>query len=673
MIYIAYAVSGPIKRIFLDALIQGLKTERAKTDEEAKSYINIRGVVRQKAESYDDFEVTTVENVDELYDKYGEDYCYKNEENFFGVDKRLMEIANNAGTSHFVLCNNGEVINKIQSDFGKGVKLLHVTFKNYQNVLDVVCSKYNDNVNDRRQKIDEFNRDLETSGIEWDVNVDVDNHHGDDESSLLKSIWVALKDKINEKYYSWINLLNTSSLSSEIRADKGLRFEQDYSNVINSSAFRRLQDKAQVFPLERHDYVRTRLTHSVECATIAEELGIRAIDIINSHKESGFIELCRNIPALLKTAALLHDMGNPPFGHFGEDVIRDWFKENLGKIEYDGQKLEAIIGKKSQEYEDLINFEGNAQLLRLVTKLSMVNGCSDYGLDLTCALLATIVKYPVNSTEVDPKILSKKKVGYFSSESNCFEIVQGRIELKSKRHPLTFLLEAADDISYLTSDIQDAYHKRLFSIETIRNAFKDKERDLSSESSKAVWNRISEILNYKIPDVEDALSNDLVLGKLCSFLRTQMITDCISSFNEHYADIMSGEHEEELLSCTESSRNSVNLIREILKEYVYDEDSINNSEISASRILSKLLEVFISAALEFKEEHITSLNSRIHNLLSENYKYICAKNINSVDGRDRRDILAQKTYHKILLATDYICGMTDSYAKEIYNLINASI
>lgn len=675
MIYIAYAVSGPLKRVFIDALMYGFNNVYGFTAEEAKRRINKKGMVRCEPEQYDGFEVVPVNSVELLIKTYGEDYCYQNEDTHFGVDKDQIEESVKLGLDHFVICNHSRVINNVKRDFGDKVKLLHITFKNYQNVLDATCPRYNDDVNERRRKIDIFNRELEESDIQYDVDVEVDNSISNNWTDLINTIWEALKGKVDEKYFYWYNLLNTSSFGENKNDDDGLRFEKDYSNVINSSAFRRLQDKAQVFPLEKYDYVRTRLTHSLECSTIAEELGLRAIEVIDRHEEGGSIPLCKKIPTLLKTAALLHDMGNPPFGHFGESVIRDWFKSNLSiQKATDGQPLEAILGKNSQEYKDLINFEGNAQLLRLVTKLSMANGDPSFGLDLTFSTLSIIIKYPVNSNAVMPTggILSKKKLGYFSSETDIYREIQKRVCLRDRRHPLTFLLEAADDIAYLTSDIQDAHHKGLISISEMRSAF-EQMLGLLNGDSKQMLTAVIDALTVK-DGIAATLAESLALSNACALLRTFMIIDCITTFDENYPSIMAGEYEKELLSCQEFSEKLVRCIRKLLKVYVYDEPNIIKSEISASRILSKLLETFIPAVLEYDKKETTSLSSRIHILLSENYKYICSKHIAEVASEDdAHSIDKQVTFQRILLATDYVCGMTDSYAKEIYNIINASL
>ena len=179
-------------------------------------------------------------------------------------------------------------------------------------------------------------------------------------------------------------------------------FEQDYWRIVNSAPFRRLQDKTQVFPLDKSDFVRTRLTHSVETSALAKQLTTMITANIRKNKgDTPYAmteEEARDAANAAMCAGLLHDIGNPPFGHFGEVVIGDWFKTHLGRLDYKGKPLEEWLD--GQMRADLCRFEGNAQALRLLTKVYRVD--SAYGMDLMPAVLNTLVKYPVASTQADP-------------------------------------------------------------------------------------------------------------------------------------------------------------------------------------------------------------------------------------------------------------------------------
>ena len=262
---------------------------------------------------------------------------------------------------------------------------------------------------------------------------------------------------------NWNKLLCTERIrtyqKSTISRDLRTEFEKDYHRIIGSASFRRLQDKTQVFPLDKSDYVRTRLTHSLEVSSFAKSLAQNVGEkIIQEKKDPDFTSKNKeDISNILQCAGLLHDIGNPPFGHFGETTIRDWFKNNLSKIYYKGQILEEYL--EPQMIQDLYNFEGNAQALRLVTKLHFL--VDENGMNLTKALLATIIKYPVSSLEINKKSgnIKTKKMGYFYADRNNFENIQDSMELNGNRHPLTYLLEAADDIAYKTADIEDSVEK----------------------------------------------------------------------------------------------------------------------------------------------------------------------------------------------------------------------
>ncbi|MGN0305082.1 MAG: dGTP triphosphohydrolase, partial [Lachnospiraceae bacterium] len=246
-----------------------------------------------------------------------------------------------------------------------------------------------------------------------------------------------------------------STTSRDLRTE----FEKDYHRIIGSASFRRLQDKTQVFPLDKSDYVRTRLTHSLEVSSFAKSLAQNVGEkLIQEKKEEGFgLKEKEDISNILQCAGLLHDIGNPPFGHFGETTIQDWFKKNLPLLTYKGEKLSDYL--EPQMLEDFYHFEGNAQALRVVTRLHFL--VDENGMNLTKALLGTIIKYPVSSLEINKKSgnIKTKKMGYFYADRKNFDLIQESTGTLGNRHPLTYLLEAADDIAYKTADIEDSVEK----------------------------------------------------------------------------------------------------------------------------------------------------------------------------------------------------------------------
>lgn len=200
--------------------------------------------------------------------------------------------------------------------------------------------------------------------------------------------------------------------------------EKDYKAIISSSAFRRLQDKTQVFPLDKSDFVRTRLTHSMEVSTIARQLGIMITRTTERQKQEfkdNLNDESEKIPSILSCAGLLHDLGNPPFGHFGEVVIGEWFRKELEKEEftYKGSPVKSILSEQMRN--DLCHFEGNAQALRILSKIS--NKETSHEINLTNGVISALIKYPVDSlhyTDNDDADIRKHKPGYFRAEEDSF-------------------------------------------------------------------------------------------------------------------------------------------------------------------------------------------------------------------------------------------------------------
>ena len=460
-------------------------------------------------------------------------------------------------------------------------------------------------------------------------------------------------------------------------------FKVDFDTVCNCTGIRRLQDKAQVFPLEKGDYARTRLTHSIEVMSIAESLGVHAVKVIQekTNPDSKLAEQLKEIPVILRTAALLHDMGNPPFGHLGEGIIGDWFKTKLARLIIEPKTQKVIFSENTsvgvnrlidilseEQKSDLRNFEGNAQLLRLISKLNYV--VDENGMNLTYPVLATIIKYPCSAISCEKAKTNKtsrllnKKPGYFSSERDLYEKINSSLGLNNKRYPLTFLLEAADDIAYLTADIEDAHKKGIISFATIEKYF---ETYNSEHKDEFVQSIIDEIAKYRVQGAEQGITDidNYVMQRLRIFIKGNMISRVMDSFEKNYTSIMNGSFEDELLNDSEAN-GVVSIIREnIEKKHIYYCKEIVNSKIKSYKILSTLLDSFIPCVFNFeKEGKNDDKDSLIYNLLSDNYRFICNKATSGLKLYE-----ADYIYNKLLLVTDFISGMTDSYAKDMYELL----
>jgi dGTPase len=242
-------------------------------------------------------------------------------------------------------------------------------------------------------------------------------------------------------------------------------FERDYDRTIFSSPVRRMHDKAQVFPLEPNDSVRTRLTHSLEVSTVARDMA-RAIN--RWMKEKKHIKTEEQAIAIETTAAtcgLIHDLGNPPFGHAGELAIAEWFKEKNKQKEF--LVFSNVGNRKKQLRNDFLKFQGNAQTLRLVSKLQILSDL--FGLNFTCATMSAACKYIAPSDKINQGLHEKKKFGYFASEELIIDLVRSETGTGEARNPITFIVEAADDIVYSVADLEDGVKKGVIDWDALKD------------------------------------------------------------------------------------------------------------------------------------------------------------------------------------------------------------
>lgn len=473
----------------------------------------------------------------------------------------------------------------------------------------------------------------------------------------------------------WDNqeLLNCSRRRSS-RVDKSKldgrnAFENDYTRVILCSSFRRLQDKTQVFPLEENDYVRTRLTHSIEVSSIASSIGASIEKILIEEKGDLTQDSKGQIRAILGTAGLLHDIGNPPFGHFGEIAIRNFFKDY-----FSNNKNKELIKELSDEQKmDFEYFDGNAHAFRIITKLQYTRDI--YGLNLTYATLVSLLKYPRSSKEGNKKgdkRASYKKFGYFQSEKQTFLDIVQKTNIKSSfgkvyRHPLAFLLEAADDIAYSVADVEDGIKKGILTVEIICNILykylyynDDGSKRNISDREKEIIKTLKMQIDDNYPDNDERLVQ-IFRAKVQSF----MIESVVQCFSEVYDEIMEGKFDDEILMVSKAGR-----IRQAFKEIsniLFNDKEIIKNELLGEKVITRLLELFVSAMtnknsvgeLLFKKNN--TKEKRLYMLISDNYRYIFEL------------YSKQNTYDRLMLVTDFICGMTDCYALDLYKKLNGVI
>lgn len=445
--------------------------------------------------------------------------------------------------------------------------------------------------------------------------------------------------------------------------------EKDYQAIISSSAFRRLQDKTQVFPLDKTDFVRTRLTHSIEVSTIARQLGIMITKNDTTYLKDDFKnngEIADEIPVILSCAGLLHDIGNPPFGHFGEVVIGEWFKSEFEKIDfkYKGRPVREILNE--QMIRDLKNFEGNAQALRILSKVNYNE--EGYDVNLSFGVLNTLIKYPTSSVEckIDDDDVKKHKLGYFYAEQETMdkicEVTGTKENSKYLRHPLVFLMEAADDIAYATADLEDALKKGMFTIDEFIEYFEKSVSELTNDNYKGYSQILIDDLKQRIKRNGKKLVS---FQKWMELARKWLKYVVIYSFSRNYDDILKGQYKFDLFYNT-NHQETIKILKGAMREFVYDTEEIVELELAAKKIISTLLDDFVYAVLYWEDEEemnlLTKADKKCISILPENYKEDFL--------RAKTDDDAKNLYLKFLMVTDYISGMTDSFAKNLYQKLN---
>lgn len=450
--------------------------------------------------------------------------------------------------------------------------------------------------------------------------------------------------------------------STKQKEDLRSEFEKDYHRIIGSASFRRLQDKTQVFPLDKSDFIRTRLTHSLEVSSYGKSLGQNIGEYILEYiKDPDFTwKKKEDICNILQCAGLIHDIGNPPFGHFGECIIRDWFQKNLMSIEYKGHAIEGILSEQMRE--DFYHFEGNAQALRLVSKLHYL--VDENGMNLTYALLNTIVKYPIPSTKIDKTTgnIKDKKMGYYYADRDIYEMVARETGTEGKRHPLTFMLEAADDIAYKTADIEDAFVKGFISYHALMEELKELERREPNNSFKP-----AERLKYKYQTgLKRGVKNPEEYAVKNWIVQVQgFLINCATfGFTSNYNPIMNGTYERDIFAGT-YAEGLMDLLGDMAYRRVFTTPAIYKMEVAESVILNFLMDKFVNAVLYYDTDvKLGEIEKRVVSFISDNYKSAYHA---QAAGKDE----IEKLYLRLLLVTDYICGMTDSYAKRLYQELNA--
>lgn len=457
---------------------------------------------------------------------------------------------------------------------------------------------------------------------------------------------------------------NKYTRSTDLRSE----FEKDYHRIIGSASFRRLQDKTQVFPLDKSDFIRTRLTHSLEVSSFAKSLGQNIGENILAYKRDPSFtpKMKEDICSILQCAGLIHDIGNPPFGHFGEAAIREWFARSLPALQYHGEPVAQVLSEQMRE--DFYHFEGNAQALRLVSKLHFL--VDENGMNLTYALLNTIVKYPVASNQINKKSgnIKDKKMGFYLADEEIFREIQKETGTNGRRHPLTFILEAADDIAYKTADIEDAYVKGFVSYPALLEELVELQGLYGQEDAPSFQPvKVLEDMYLRGKDKHVKDPGEYAVKNWLIRVQGFLINCATYGFTSNYAAIMEGEYPHDLFHHTFAEK-LMDLLGDLAFRKVFTSDAIYRMEVAEAAMIDFLMDKFVSAILKYddKEQRLGTIDTRMVSFISSNYK-----NAYHFHARGKSD--KYKLYLRLLLVTDYICGMTDSYAKRLYQELNAIV
>lgn len=430
--------------------------------------------------------------------------------------------------------------------------------------------------------------------------------------------------------------LNKSSIAKRPKSDPRTPFESDYSRVVMSAPVRRLQAKAQVFPLADNDFVRTRLTHSMEVSRFARDMGRGVEEILyRKHLISKKVRNGRWISTILETIGLVHDIGNPPYGHATERGIHEFFK-NIPNSNLSEVIKKAYANLSNQQRRDFEFFDGNVQGLRTLLHL----GIKDF--NLTMPTLRAFVKYSYDSEKGNqPKEIAtnhmQKKYGYYDNDTQIYQELNHELGLKeNQRHPLTYILEAADDVAYLVCDIEDGVKIGNFSIQDIKDKF--------SEYNCEDW-----LNQHNLADIPE---DELFIYVLRISMQKDMLNACVNTFVDHFEDIVLGNFTEELLDV--SIMGKYKKIFKDLDELNFKSESVKKAEEKGAEVIRFLLNYYTTALFDDKLSYEDFRVSAV----SENYWNIACE-----DGYD----IPTDSYKRFMLITDYISGMTDDYALKIYN------
>ncbi len=419
-------------------------------------------------------------------------------------------------------------------------------------------------------------------------------------------------------------------------------FQRDFDRIIFSASFRRLQNKTQVFPLPGSVFVHNRLTHSLEVSSVGRSLGSLAGEFIVNEYGKDLAENSKNfylhnLHNVVAAACLCHDVGNPAFGHSGEDAIASYFEKNESELKH-------LFHEK--EWADLVNFEGNANAIRVLTHQQ--NGKDEGGIQLTMTTLASIAKYPCEAIAKTKTKLHRKKFGFFQSEKSTFlnmaNATQMQVESKEpvvfKRHPFVWLVEAADDICYNIIDMEDAHRLGIISTSDCENLFYDVIKSAGDSDTTRIDNKLSIISN----------KNERI-----SYLRAKVINALINKsialYQHNFDKILHGTLETALLDIFRNDCVPLQQVESFSIEKIYNHRAVVEIENAGYNVMYELLNHLIPPIILEKENRRKS-DEKALQLMPKQFYY------------EQGSI-----YERVLGVLDFVSGMTDNFATDVYRKI----
>ncbi|WP_300675519.1 dGTP triphosphohydrolase [Soonwooa sp.] len=419
-------------------------------------------------------------------------------------------------------------------------------------------------------------------------------------------------------------------------------FQRDFDRIIFSSAFRRLQNKTQVFPLPGSVFVHNRLTHSLEVASVGRSLGSLIGDFVSKNYKNDLNETSNNfyqyqLSDVIAAACLCHDIGNPAFGHSGEDAIASYFEQNEND-------LKPLFNEK--EWADLVNFEGNANAIRVLTHQQQ--GKDEGGTQLTYSTLASIAKYPCEAIAKKKAIIHRKKFGFFQNSKSTFLDIANATGMQResdepiihKRHPFVWLVEAADDICYSIIDMEDAHRLGIVNSRDCEDLFIDLIKSVNPDDIKRVNDKLDIIKN----------PNERI-----SYLRAKVINSLInksiSTYQANFDKIIAGTMDTALLDIFKQESSSLTEIERFSIEKIYNHKAVIEIENAGYNVMYELLDHFIPSIILEKSER-------------KNYDKMALKLIPKQFVYEEGSV-----YDKVLGVLDFVSGMTDNYATDLYRKI----